>query len=120
MLDESSTFGVNLRFGSPEKKFSISFGKAKAKVFLSFHYNAGNSYLFVYGKEIFEFRADNKNGNIPTHFCLESISNGVNAIEFREISLNANVFDFSVDYNFIDKSDILNILKNLMTMKNLR
>ena len=103
MLDESSTFGVTLRFGSPEKKFSISFGKAKAKVYLTFHYNAGNSYLFVYGKEIFEFRADNKNGNIPTHFCLESISNGVNANESREISLNANVYDFSVDYNFIDK-----------------
>ena len=120
MLDEGPTFGSNLRFGSPEKKFSISIRKGKTKFYLSFHYNADNGYLSFYGKEIFKFKADNKNGNIPTHFCLESISNGVNAIEFREISLNANVFDFSVDYNFIDKSDILNILKNLMTMKNLR
>ena len=29
----------------------------------------------------------------------------------REVSLKGNVHDFSVDYNAIDKSDILNILK---------
>ena len=32
----------------------------------------------------------------------------------REVSLNGNVYDFSVDYNSIDKSDILNIHKYLM------
>ena len=58
--------------------------------------------LFMEKKSL-KIKADNKNGNIPTHFCLESISNGVNANESREISLNANVYDFSVDYNFVDK-----------------
>ena len=120
MLDEGPTFGSNLRFGSPEKKFSISIRKGKTKFYLSFHYNAGNGYLSFYGKEIFKFKADNKNGNIPTHFCLESISNGVSANESREISLNPNVYDFSVDYNFIDKWDILNIHKHLITIKNLK
>ena len=60
------------------------------------------------GKEIFKFKADN-NVNFPTQFCLGSISNGFSATESREISLNGNVYDFSVDYNSIDKSDILNI-----------
>ena len=42
------------------------------------------------------------------------------ATESREVSLNGNgnVYDFSVDYNFIDKSDILNIHKYLMTKNN--
>ena len=44
----------------------------------------------------------------PTQFCLGSISNGVSVHEFREVSLNGNVYDFSVDCNSIDKSDTLN------------
>ena len=38
--------------------------------FLSLHYNADNSYLFVNENEIFKFKADNKNVNFPTQFCL--------------------------------------------------
>ena len=71
--------------------------------------------MFVNGKWIFKFKADNKNVNFPTQFCLENISNGFRAIESREVSLNGNVHDFSVDYNSIDKSDILSIYKYLMT-----
>ena len=35
-----------------------------------------------------------------------------------EKSLKGNVYDFSVDYNVIDKSDILNIHKYLMVKNN--
>ena len=37
-----------------------------------------------------------------------------------EISLNGNVYDFSIDNNPIDKSDILNIHKYLMTKNNIK
>ena len=47
--------------------------------------------------------------------CLGSIYNGSSAIESREVSLNGNVYDFSVDYNFVDKSEILKIHMYLMT-----
>ena len=86
---------------------------------MSLHYNDDNSYLFVNGKEIFNFKDDNKNVNFATQFCLGSISNGLSAAESKEVSLNGNVYDFSVDYNYIDKSDILNIHKYLMTMNNI-
>ena len=76
---------------------------------MTLHCNADNSYFFVNGKEI--FKADNKNINFPTQFCLGSISNGFSAAESREVSLYGNVYDFSVDYSSIDKSDILNIQK---------
>ena len=82
---------------------------------MSLHYNAENSYFFVNEKEVFKFKANNKNINFPTQFCLGSISNGFSATESREVSLNRNVYGFPVDYNSIDKSDILNIHKYLMT-----
>ena len=62
----------------------------------------------VKGKKIFKFKADNENVNFPTPFCVGSISNGFFATESREVSLSRNVCDFSVDYNSIDKSNILN------------
>ena len=47
--------------------------------------------MFVNGKEIIKFKADNKNVNFPTRFCLVSISDGFSATESREVSLNGNV-----------------------------
>ena len=87
---------------------------------MTFHYNADNSYLLVKGKEIFKFKADNKNVNFPNQFCLGSISNAFSATESREVPLNGNVNDFSVDYNSIDKFDILKIQKYLMTKNNIK
>ena len=37
-----------------------------------------------------------------------------NYVDSKEVSLKTNVYDFSVDYNAIDKSNILNIHKYLM------
>ena len=39
-------------------------------------------------------------------FCLGSISNGFGTIDFREVSLKGNMYNFSVYYNSVDKSDI--------------
>ena len=47
-----------------QKKININFSKAKTKFCLSLHYNAGNSYLFVNGKEVYRFKASNKNNKI--------------------------------------------------------
>ena len=74
--------------------------------------------MFVNGKEIFKFKVLNKN-NFPTQFSLASISNGFSAIESTEVSLNGNVYDFSVDYSSIDKSDISDIRKYLMPKNNI-
>ena len=124
VLGEGPTFRINGRFGSPEKRFSINFTKANKKVCLSLHYNADNSYKQitdnVNGKEMFKFKAENKNVKFPTKFCFGSISNGFSATEFREVSLNRNMYNFSFDYNSIDKSDKLNIHKYLMNKNNIK
>ena len=87
---------------------------------MSLHYNADISYLFVNGKEVFKFKADNKNVNFPTQFCLGSIFNRFSNTDSREVSLNGIMYDFSVDYNSFNKSDILNIDKYLMNKNNIK
>ena len=76
--------------------------------------------MFVNEKEIFKFKGDNKNVNFPTQFSLESISNRFSATESREVSLNGQVYDVSVNYNAIDKSGILNILKYVIIKNNIK
>ena len=94
-----------------KKCLVLIFSESDTKFCLSLLYNADNNCFFVNRKEIFKFKADNKNVNFPTQFCLGSISNGFSATESREVSLNGNVHDFSFDYNSVDKCDILNIHK---------
>ena len=120
MLGEGQTFGINRSFGSPEEKFSNNFSKKFKIFYLSLHYNADNSYLFVNGEEKLKFKADKKNVNFPLQFCFGTISNGFSDTESREVSLNGNVDDFWVDYSSIDKSDILNIHKYLMIKNNIK
>ena len=54
---------------------------------------------------------NSKNFNFASQICLGSISNKFEYADTEEISLKENVHDVSVDYNAIDKSDILNIRK---------
>ena len=84
---------------------------------MSLHCNGDNSCLFFDGKEIFNFKFDNKNVNFPTQFWLGSISNG---FESKELSLKGIIYDFSVYYNSFDKSDISNILKYLTDTNNIK
>ena len=48
---------------------------------------------------------------LQLNFCLGSESNGFGATESREVSLNGNVCDFSVDDNSIDKGAIQKVGK---------
>ena len=83
--------------------------------------NGGDSiYLFVNGKEMFKFKANNGNVKFPAQLCLRSKSNGFGASESREVYLKGNVCDFSINYYAIDKSDILNIHKYLMVKNNIK
>ena len=70
ILDKGDTFGINGRFGAPEKTFSINSTKENTKFCLSLPYNRDNSYLFVNGKKIYKFKANNGSVNFPTQTCL--------------------------------------------------
>ena len=119
ILGEGPLFGINGRFGASEKKIGINFTKAKTELCLSLHYNSDNCYLFLNGKEIHNFKANNGNVNFPFWLCLGSISNEFGYVDSEEISFKGNVYDFSVDYSAIDKSKVLNIHKYLMIENNI-
>ena len=76
--------------------------------------------MLINGKEINKFKPKNKTVNFPTQFCLGNIYIRFDAVDSREVTLKGNVFDFSVDYNAIDKSDILNIHKYLIINNNIK
>ena len=75
------------------------------------HYNSDNSYLFVNGQETYKFKANNKNVNFLSQFCLGSMSD---KFDYVDSSLKGNVYDFPADYDTIGKTSILDIHKNLM------
>ena len=75
-------------------KFDINFSTAKTKLCLNLHYNSDNSYLFVNGKEIYKFKASNKNVNFPSQFCLGRISNKFDYNDSDEVSSKENVYIF--------------------------
>ena len=68
ILGEGDTFDINGSIGASEKKINIIFSKAKAKFCLSLHCNSDNNYLFVNRKEIYKFKANEKNVNFPSQF----------------------------------------------------
>ena len=63
-----------------------------------------------------KFKANNKNVNFSSQFCLRGICN---KFEAEEVSSKGNVYDYSVDCDANDKSDILNIHKYLMVTSNM-
>ena len=70
------------------------------------------------GKKSLNLKPTIKVLTFQLNFVLEVLL--VDKLESREVSLNGTVYDFSVHYNSIDKSDILNIQKHLITKNNVK
>ena len=77
------------------------------------HYNGANSYLFVNGTEIIEFKA--KDSEIIAYsLCLGNILKYWTNDNMKKTGFNGYIYDFSSDYNAVVVSDILDIHKYLM------
>ena len=77
------------------------------------HYIGANSYLFVNGTKIIKFKA--KDSEItPYPLCLGNISKDWSVNDMKKTGLKGCVHDFSVNYDAIAVSDILDIHKYLM------
>ena len=100
-----------------QKIFSINFSKAKTKFCLSLHDYGDNSDLFFNGKGSISSKQIIKLSTFQISFVLEAYLITVKA---EEVSLKGNVYDFSLDYDAIDKSDILNTHKFLMVKINIK
>ena len=78
---------------SAEKMYWINFTEHNKKIGLRFHYNGANSYIFVTGTDIHNFKAKDSE-IVATPLCLENFSKNWSLDNIIEI-----VYDFSVDYD---------------------
>ena len=84
---------------------------------MSLHYNGANSYLFVNGIDIYNFRAKNSE-IVATPLCLKNISKNWTVDNMKKTGLNGYVYNFSADYDAI-RIDMLDIHNYLMRKNNL-
>ena len=98
--------------------YSINFTVTKKKRCLSLHYNGSNSYLFVNGTEIYEFK-EKDSETVAGPLCLRNISKDWSADNMKKTGFNGYVYDFSVDYDTTDVDDIKDIHKYLMKKNNI-
>ena len=113
ILGIGPTQGLGEHSLSAEKMYSINFTKVNTKFCLSLHYNGANSYLFVNGTEIYKFTAKDSM-IIPNNLCLGNVSKDFSMSNMKKTGFNSCIYDFSVDYDSIEVSDIQDIHKYLM------
>ena len=77
------------------------------------HYNGANGYLFVNGAEIIKFKAKDSEIN-PYELCIRNIWKDWSIDNMKKTGLKGCVYDFSVDYDAVEVSNILDIHKYLM------
>ena len=80
---------------------------------MSLHYNGANSYLLENGTEIYNFEAKDSE-IVASPLCLGNISKDWSVDNMKKTGLTGYVYNFSVDYNAIAVSDILDIPKYLI------
>ena len=98
--------------------YSINFIVTKEKFCLSLHYNGASSYLFVNGREIYNFKAKDSE-IVASPLCSRNISKDWSKDNMKKTDFNEYVYDFSVDYNATDVDDIKGIHKYLMKKNNI-
>ena len=96
--------------------YSTNFTVYGKKVCLSLHYNGDNSYLFVNGRQIVNFRAKDSE-IVPYPLCLANISKDFSIS--NATGLHGYVYDFSVDYQAIENDKIHDIHRYLMKKNNI-
>ena len=85
--------------------YSTNFRVDNKRICLSLHYNGGNSYLFVNGKEIHKFKS--KDSEIVSYpLSLGGLSKDFEVGYMRASGLIGYVYDFSVDYGPIAVDNI--------------
>ena len=95
-----------------EKSYTPDFTSDNKVTCLSFHYNGNNSFLYVNGKQITQFKTNTKINKYPI-----AIGNIANSVDLSDSGFYGNIYDFSVSYEQISKENILKIHTYLILYK---
>ena len=100
-----------------EKMYSPNFSVENKIFVLSLHYNGDNSYLFVKGQRVTQFKAKDsvikENAGVTVAYSSSTIGRLLSK-NINEIKMHENIYDFSVEYSDISNEEILKIHKYLM------
>ena len=118
ILGKGPTQGLGGHSLTAEKMYSMNYTATGRRFCLSLDYNGANSYLFVNGVEIIEFKAK-VSEVIPNVLCLWNASKDFSASNMRKAGLYGTVYDFSADYGDISIDDLLSIPKYLIKKHNI-
>ena len=98
--------------------YSINFTVTRKVFCLGLHYNGAKSYLYVNGKEMVKFKA-NDSEIVATPLCLGNISKDWSVDNMKKTGFTGYVYDFSADYNAIAVDDVKDIHNYLMKKNNM-
>ena len=101
-----------------EPQYSIKFSKSNKKFCLSLHYNGRNSFLFVNATKMFQFKANDSEIK-KNPLCSWNILKDSTNSNMKKTGLNGYVYEFSVGYNIIDTSNIVDVHKYSMKKHNI-
>ena len=93
-----------------DAKYPINFTEPVKRYVLSLQYNGSNSFLFINAVKVYRFKGKDSDIN-PYPSCIGNISKD---FTLDNIILKESAKGFSVDYNPIDTSNILDIHRYLM------
>ena len=96
-----------------EKRYSVNFALSRKLFCLSLHYNGANSYSFVNGKEIVEFKAKNS-AILATPVCLGNPSKDWSTDNVKKTRLSWYVYEFNVDYESL--SNLADAAESIRTL----
>ena len=116
ILAEGLTQGLDDTTLTAEAIYPINFTQSNKRFVLSLHYNRSNSFLFVNATKTYQFKAENFKLK-DNALCFSIISNDFTVINMKKTGLKGSVKYFSVDFNPIDTSNILDIHRYLMKGK---
>ena len=111
-----------------EKMYSSNFSAENKIFFLSLHYNGDNSFLFVNGQEVTQFKAKDSvfnNVRVLTVGALTvpvyplGANNRLSPKNINNTKLHGNAYDFSVEYSPISNENILKTHKYLIKKNSL-
>ena len=105
-----------------ECKYPINFIQTEKTFVLSLHYIKSNSFSYVNTVKLYQFKAKNSEikpyslclGNILKNFALNNIKKQDEKVKGLKVNRIKRVKVFSVDYNAIDTSNILDICRYLI------
>ena len=104
ILGKWETKGLDNTSLTAEAEYSINFSRSERKFCLNFHCNRSNSFLFVNATKTFWKAKDSEIKKYP--LCLGNFQKTFFVDNMKKTGLNGYVYNFNIDYNTIDTSNI--------------